>query len=99
MLRKGYLAEYQAKKELIEQYGENNILKLAIGQAVDYIVLKPNSKEMLKFVEVKKRNKKYYKSENKGQWERILKMSKEHDIPIELWEKRKGKKEFIKTMI
>ena len=99
MARKGYRAEYEAKQLLIQQYGKNNVLKLAIGQAVDFIILKPNSKEIEKFVEVKKRNKKYYMCSNKDQWIRILQMSKQHNIPVELWERKKGKKEFIVKII
>jgi len=90
-MRKGYTAEYEAKKELEKLFGKNNVFKLAIGQAVDFIVLKPKSGKIEKLVEVKKRKGKYWMSENKKQWERILAVSSEHNIPVELWERRRGR--------
>jgi len=38
-MKKGYSAEYDAKKKLMEQYGKYSVVKTAIGQnAPDYIV-------------------------------------------------------------
>jgi diphthamide synthase subunit DPH2 len=93
-MRKGYLAEYEAKQKLIKQYGRFSVLKLAIGQAADFIVLKPHSNKVEKIVEIKKRKTKYYLNLESSQWQRIAKMSKRHDIPVELWQRIKGNKEF-----
>ena len=59
-MRKGYMAEYKTKKELIERYGKQNVLKVAIGGAVDFLVLKPGKNKIEKIVEVKECHKKKY---------------------------------------
>lgn len=89
-MRKGYKSEYTAKRRLIKQYGERNVLKLAIGQAADFIVLAPGENRIEKIVEIKKRKEKYYKSENKDQHQRIVELAKEHKIRYELWTSREG---------
>lgn len=93
-MRKGYLAEREVKKLLSAKHGKTNVLKLAIGQAADFLVLKAGSNEVLKIVEVKKWKGKYRQSSNKSQWERIRQMSHEHNIPAELWVGVKGSKQF-----
>ena len=39
-MRKGYGDEYRTKQMLVEQYGENNIVKVAIGSfGADFLIL------------------------------------------------------------
>jgi hypothetical protein len=107
MVRKGWQEEYLAKQMLIKQVGELNVLKLAIGQAADFIVFEPNQNKIKAIVEVKKRSTKivksgnktyeydkYYMSENKDQWERMIRFAREHGIPLELWKKKQGERDF-----
>lgn len=95
-MRKGYKSEYLVKKKLIEEFGEQNVLKLAIGQSCDFIVLKPNINRIEKIVEVKStQKKKYYPLEReKLQLKLIKNLSKEHKIPVEIWIKFKNRKDF-----
>jgi hypothetical protein len=95
-MRKGYRSEYLAKKLLIEKYGKQNVLKIAIGGCVDFLILTPNKNKIEKIVEVKQTAKnKYYPRENeKKQLELIKKFATEHNIPIELWIKFKNRKGF-----
>ena len=70
MSRKGGLAETECKKKLIAEFGEHNVFKIAIGGAVDFIVV---SKGMLiKAVECKEsHSKKYYPlADEKNQFRR-----------------------------
>ena len=87
-MRKGYAEEYLAKKELIKQYGKENVIKLAIGEIFDFTILKPNSKEIEKIVESKgfHNKKKYYSKREKIQIERLVKYS-DHGIRVEVWKK------------
>jgi len=95
-MRKGYKCEYLAKKKLIEKYGKNNVLKLAIGQSADFIVLSPKENKIEKIVEVKStiKDKFYPKPREKKQFEIFDEISKEHNIPVEIWIKVGNKKEF-----
>lgn len=95
-MRKGYRYEYLVKQKLISQYGKNNVLKLAIGQSADFIVLSPNENKIEKIVEVKstRKNRFYAKPREKIQFAIIDELSKEHKIPIEIWFKIGNKKEF-----
>ena len=95
-MRKGYRSEYLAKKILIEEYGEQNVLKLAIGQSCDFIILKPNKNQIEKIVEVKstKKNKYYPLEREKKQLDHIKMLAREHKIPVEVWIKFKNKKGF-----
>ncbi len=90
MARKGYRAEYLAKKKLIEECGEENVIKMAIGQASDFLVLKPGSGKIEKIVEVKStvKEKWYPKPREKEQMARLLALAKEHNVRLELWIKR-----------
>jgi peptide subunit release factor 1 (eRF1) len=99
-MRKGYRAEYKTKQELIEKYGKENVLKVAIGGAVDFLVLKPGKNKIEKIVEVKEcHKKKYYPTEReKDQLKRLKKLGKEHSIPCELWIKF-PRKDFIKKKL
>ena len=93
MARKGYRAEWLAKKKLIEEYGEKNVIKMAIGQASDFLVLEPGSGRIGKIVEVKStvKEKWYPKPREKEQIQRLLDLAKEHNIRLELWIKRPRK--------
>lgn len=96
--RKGYYAELLCKKKLQEQYGKENVIKVAICGALDYIVLK-NGK-IVKFVEVKNTHeKKYYPTKKeKLQFKRIKLLAKEHNVPFELWIKFQRKPFIIKSL-
>lgn len=87
MSRKGYNAEHKVKQMLIDVHGKQNVLKLAIGQAADYIVLVPNQNAISKIVEVKECHaRKYYPSKKeKIQFKRILALCDEHQCKDELW--------------
>ncbi|MBU5689712.1 MAG: hypothetical protein QXM68_00670 [Candidatus Aenigmatarchaeota archaeon] len=91
-MHKGYRYEYAVKKKLIDDYGKQNVLKLAIGQSADFIVLAPNQNKVEKIVEVKgtRKEKFYLKPREKIQFENIDKLAKEHNIPIEIWIKTKN---------
>ena len=95
-MRRGYQAEYLTKKILIEIYGRQNVLKMAIGGSVDFLVLSPNKNTIEKIVEVKQTAKnKYYPRENeKIQLELIKKLADEHSVPVEIWIKFKNRKDF-----
>ena len=99
-MRKGYRAEYKAKKELIQKYGKENVLKVAIGGAVDFLVLSPNKNRIEKIVEVKAcHKKKYYPTpREKAQLGRLKEIGKKHSIKTELWIKH-PRNEFIKKKL
>ncbi len=87
MARKGYRAEWLAKQKLVEEFGKENVIKMAIGQASDFLVLKPNSGRIEKIVEVKStiKAKWYPKPREKIQIERLKKLAEEHNIRLEIW--------------
>ena len=99
-MRKGYRAEYQAKKELIQKYGEKNVLKVAIGGTVDFLVLSPKKNRIEKIVEVKEcHKKKYYPApREKIQFERLKEIGLKHSIKAELWIKH-PRNDFIKKKL
>jgi len=99
-MRKGYRAEYKAKKELIQKYGEKNVLKVAIGGAVDFLVLNPNKNRIEKIVEVKEchKNKYYPTPRERKQFERLKEIGKKHSIKTELWIKH-PRNDFIKKKL
>ncbi|MER3407134.1 MAG: hypothetical protein C4278_01785 [Patescibacteria group bacterium] len=92
-MKKGYLAEYQAKKILIKKYGKNNVFKIAIGGILDFLILSPDSNKIIKIVEIKKtkKNKWYLNDHDKKQIKILKKIKKTHKIPIEYWIKIKNK--------
>lgn len=100
-MRKGYLGEYKAKKELSEIYGKDNVIKIAISQmGSDFFVICMGN--VIKLVEVKetKRNKYYSTLQEKEQIERIKKFAELQQIPAEMWiyyKKGRGKK-YIKKV-
>ena len=99
-MRKGYRAEYQAKKELIQEYSKENVLKVAIGGAVDFLVLSPDKNKIEKIIEVKEchKNKYYPTPREKVQFERLEEIGKKHLIETELWIKH-PRNEFIKKKL
>ncbi len=90
-MRKGYRAEYQCKTKLVEKYGKENVIKVAIGGATDFLVLRPGRPEIEKIVEVKqtKKNKWYPSEHDKKQFQMIKKLSLDHGIKVEYWVKIK----------
>ena len=84
-MKKGYNGEYNAKQELIKKYKKENVIKVAIGGAMDFIVIKYN--RIIKIVEVKETiSKKYYPLlQEKEQIQRIICFGKKHKIRSELW--------------
>ncbi|MBU5687929.1 MAG: hypothetical protein QW757_02080 [Candidatus Woesearchaeota archaeon] len=100
-MHKGYRYEYLAKQKLIEMYGKQNVIKLAIGQSADFIILSPNENKIEKIVEVKgtRKDKFYIKPREKIQFKCIDELAKEHKIPVEVWIKTKGKGFEIKNKV
>lgn len=86
-MRKGYSSEYKAKQELIQQYGEGNVIKVAIGQfGGDFIIIDKN--RIMKIIEIKSSHNKYLNIQQilaDEQIERIRIFCKEKDIPFEVW--------------
>lgn len=107
MSRKGYQAEYECKKKLIEEFGFLNVFKNAISnQGADYLVVMEG--RLVKCVEVKEcHGKKYYPlPDEKEQLKRILTFCEEHKIIGEVWIKYpnrgweiKNIKDYLKTFI
>jgi hypothetical protein len=95
-MKKGYKAEWEAKKILFKKYPKDSIFKVAIGGAVDFFILGKDGK-VEKIVEVKKTNKKqwYPTKHDKKQYKTLLKIHKKFNIPIEYWIKIKGKWNFL----
>lgn len=92
-MKKGYKAEYQVKKELEKSFSKENIFKVAIGGAIDFFVLAPNSAKILKLIEVKTTKKKnWYPGKHDFKQFLVLKeIQKNHKIKVEYWIKIKGK--------
>ena len=97
-LRKGYWSEYTARKKLEKEFGRQNVLKLAIGQSADFIVLSPDENGIEKIVEVKKRAGKYYKASDKEQHCSIIRLAREHRVKYELWVAEKGRHIRVETI-
>lgn len=87
MARKGYRGEWLAKRKLGIKYGKQNVIKVAIGGAQDFIVLSKG--RIIKFIEVKEcHKKKFYPSpREKDQFSRIENLAKEHNAAFEVWVK------------
>jgi len=95
-MRKGYGDEYRTKQMLAEQYGENNVVKVAIGSfGADFLVLEKGI--LKKVIEVKGTRKKTWRPlpREKEQLRRILHFSQIHKCGAEvwIWTKNRGKKE------
>jgi len=96
LTRKGYFAEYLAKQKLIEEYGDSNIIKIAISQqGADLLCLR--GREIVKLVEVKStKGKKWYPVRPKDiiQFNKIIDFASEKEIVVEFWIKTGGSTEF-----
>ena len=85
-MRKGYGDEYRTKQLLVQRYGEDNVVKVAIGSfGADFLVL--NKGRVVKVVEVKGTRKKAWhpSQREKEQLRRILRFSQMHGCKAELW--------------
>lgn len=91
-MKRGYIAEWEVKTKLAKKYPKEAIWKVAIGGAVDFLILGKSGK-IEKIVEVKKTNKKtWYPSLHDWKQFKILnKIQKKFQIPVEYWIKIKGK--------
>ncbi len=95
-MRRGYGDEYRTKQILVEQYGKDNVIKVAIGSfGADFLIL--NKGKLVKVVEVKGTRKSawYPSPREKEQLRRIHHFSQIHgcDVEIWIWTKNRGKKE------
>ena len=95
-MRRGYGDEYRTKQMLVEQYGENNVVKVAIGSfGADFLIL--NRGKLVKVVEVKgtRKNAWHPSQREKEQLQRIHYFSQIHGCEAEvwIWTKNGGKKE------
>jgi len=95
-MRKGYGDEYRTKQMLVEQYGKDNVIKVAIGSfGADFFIL--NKGKLVKVVEVKGTRKKVWNPlpREKEQLRRIFHFSQNHECGAEvwIWTKNRGKKE------
>ena len=85
-MRRGYSDEYRTKQLLVQQYGKDNVVKVAIGSfGADFLVLEKG--RVVKVVEVKGTRKKawYPSPREKEQLQRILHFSQTHNCKAELW--------------
>jgi len=95
-MRRGYCDEYRTKQILVEQYGKDNVIKVAIGSfGADFLIL--NKGKLVKVVEVKGTRKKIWHPlpREKEQLRRIFHFSQIHECEAEvwIWTKNRGKKE------
>jgi len=95
-MRRGYSDEYRTKQILVEQYGENNVIKVAIGAfGADFLIL--NKGKLVKMVEGKgtRKNTWHPSPREKEQLQRIYHISQIHNCKAEvwIWVKEGGKKE------
>jgi hypothetical protein len=91
-MKKGYKAEWEAKKILFKKYPKDSIFKVAIGGTVDFFILGKTGK-IEKIIEVKKTNKKrwYPTKHDKKQYLNLKNIQKKFKIPVEYWMKVNGK--------
>jgi len=94
-MRRGYSDEYRTKQLLIQQYGKDNVVKVAIGSfGADFLVLEKG--RVVKVVEVKGTRKKAWhpSPREKEQLQRILHFSQTHNCKAELriWTLNGGRK-------
>jgi LysM repeat protein len=85
-MKKGYKAEWEAKKILFKKYSPDSVFKVAIGGAVDFFILGKNGK-VKKIVEVKKTNKNWWYplDHDKRQYNQLRKIQRKFKIPVEYW--------------
>lgn len=91
-MKKGYKAEWEVKKKLVQKYPKEAVWKIAIGGAVDFLILGKDGK-IEKIIEVKKTNKKtwYPSIHDLNQFKVLEKIHKKFKIPVEYWIKIKRK--------
>jgi len=85
-MRKGYGDEYRTKQMLVEQYGKDNVIKVAIGSfGADFLIL--NKGKLVKVVEVKGTRKSVWhpSPREKEQLWRIFHFSQIHNCKAEVW--------------
>lgn len=84
-MKKGYSAELETKQKLIKEYGTLNVIKVAIGGAMDFIVISKG--RVARIIESKLcHSKKYYPVEQeRSQFRRIKEFCDEHEVKGELW--------------
>ncbi|KKM13317.1 hypothetical protein LCGC14_1717400 [marine sediment metagenome] len=99
MTRKGYASELRAKEELIKEFGSDNVIKVAIGGAQDFIIVQKG--KLLKVVEVKEcHQKKYYpQPREKGQRVRMIAFCLEHGASLEIWIRYPQRQEWSKEVV
>ena len=95
-MRRGYGDEYRTKQILVEQYGKDNVIKVAIGSfGADFLIL--NKGKLVKVVEVKGTRKSVWhpSQREREQLRRIYHFSQIHECEAEvwIWTKNRGKKE------
>jgi len=85
MEKRGYTGEYKTKQELIKKYGKENVIKIAIGGAMDFIVVKDD--RIIRIIETKETaKKKYYPTQKESeQIKRIIQFGESHKIKCELY--------------
>jgi len=95
-MKRGYKAEWEAKKILFKNYPKDCVFKVAIGGTVDFFILN-NEGRIDKIVEVKKTNKKHWypTPRDKKQYEVLSKIQKKFKVPVEYWIKINGKWNFL----
>jgi len=85
-MRRGYSAEYEAKKGLIKNHGKENVIKVAISQdGPDFLIFKPKGRSYNIYgFEVKQTHqKKYYcAGRDKEQFRRLKAWHNANSIPI-----------------
>lgn len=99
MVRQGYIGEKIIKDLLVVKFGKENVVKVAIGGAEDFLIL--DKGKVNGVVEVKETIKEaYYPSKReKFQFERIRKFAKYHNCSATLfivYRRGSGKKSVIK---
>jgi len=85
-MRRGYGDEYRTKQVLAEQYGKDNVVKVAIGSfGADFLILQKG--RLVKVVEVKgtKKDKWHPSQREKEQLWRIHNFSQIHECDAEIW--------------
>jgi Holliday junction resolvase len=98
MARKGYAEEYKVKNALKAQYGDTNVIKVAIGGAMDYFIAKNGKIELVLEVKGVHGKKKYFSGRERSQIDRIKAFAQEHNVRAEVWIVR-PRQEIEKTLI
>ena len=91
-MKKGYLTEWEVKKNLYKKFSPENVFKVAIGGSLDFCII-DNKGKVLKLIEVKTtKKKKWYPTEKeKKQFLKLLRFQKKLKVKVEYWIKIKRK--------